>query len=241
MIGSFLNVCIYRMPRERSIVTPPSSCPSCGNRIAFYDNIPVLSFIILRGRCRNCNAVISWRYPAVEIMSGVLAALLMYKLGLTLEFLFSYVFCASLIVVSLIDLDYQIIPNEISLPGIVVFFAYSFFSSRLPWKASLLGIVFGGGILALIAVFYYLLTRTEGMGMGDVKLLAMIGAFLGIEGVIFTLVVGSILGSIFGIVLTLRDKGDRKTKVPFGPFLSIGAVAAVFFGGILFDLYFGMM
>ncbi len=241
MIGSFLNVCIHRLPEERSIVSPPSSCPSCGEGIKFYDNIPVLSFIILKGKCRKCGVKISWRYPAVELMSGVLAALLIYRLGLTVEFLFSYIFCASLIVVSFVDLKHWIIPDEISLPGIVIFFVYSFFSPRLPWKASLFGILFGGGILAIIAVIYYFLTKTEGMGFGDVKLLAMIGAFLGVEGVIFTLVVGSIVGSLVGLVVMLASKGDTKTPIPFGPFLSLGAVADVFFGGLLFDLYFGLM
>jgi leader peptidase (prepilin peptidase)/N-methyltransferase len=241
MIGSFLNVCIYRLPESRSIVSPPSSCPSCGKGIAFYDNIPVLSFIILRGKCRSCGAKISWRYPLVELMSGVLAALLIYKFGATVEFFFSYLFCASLIVVTFVDLKHWIILDEISLPGIVIFFVYSFFNPRLPWKASLLGIVLGGGFLALIAVIYYLLTKTEGMGMGDVKLLAMIGAFLGVEGVIFTLVVGSIVGSLVGLVMMLVSKGDTKMPVPFGPFLSLGAVADVFFGGMLFDLYFGLV
>ncbi len=240
-IGSFLNVCIHRIPKELSILTPPSSCPACEKRIAWYDNIPIISFIILKGKCRNCGEKISWRYPLVEAMSGILAALLIYKFGPTMEFAVLYFFCASLIVVSMIDLQYQIIPNEISISGIILGFIYSFFNPHLPWKASLLGILVGGGILALIALIYYLLMKSEGMGGGDIKLLAMIGAFLGIGGVIFTLVVGSIVGSVLGIIVMLKDKGDSKTRIPFGPFISLGAVGYIFFGGMLFDTYFGLL
>jgi len=157
------------------------------------------------------------------------------------EFAVLYIFCASLIVISMIDLQYQIIPNEISISGIILGFIYSFFNPHFPWKASLLGILVGGGILALIALIYYFLMKSEGMGGGDIKLLAMIGAFLGIGGVIFTLVVGSIVGSVFGIILMLKDKGDSKAKIPFGPFLSLGAVGYIFFGGMLFDTYFGLL
>jgi leader peptidase (prepilin peptidase)/N-methyltransferase len=241
MIGSFLNVCIYRIPEGLSIVTPPSSCPSCKERIKWYDNIPVVSFIILKGRCRRCGEKISWLYPTIELMSGALAALLIYKFGLTVEFAILYIFSASLIVIAFIDLKHQIIPNGISIPGIVIGFAYSFFNPHLPWKDSLIGILFGGGVLALIALIYYLLTKTDGMGIGDVKLLAMIGAFLGVGGVIFTLVVGSIAGSIAGLIIMIFYEGDSKTPIPFGFFLSLGAMGYLFFGGLLFDVYFGLM
>jgi leader peptidase (prepilin peptidase) / N-methyltransferase len=241
LIGSFLNVCIHRIPKELSIINPPSSCPTCKKRIAWYDNIPILSFIILRGKCRNCGEKISWRYPLVEAMSGILAALLVYKFGPTVEFAVLYIFCASLIVISMIDLQYQIIPNEISISGIILGFIYSFFSPVFTWQASLLGILVGGGILALIALIYYFLMKSEGMGGGDIKLLAMIGAFLGVGGVVFTLAIGSIVGSVIGIILMLKDKGDSKAKIPFGPFLSLGALGYIFFGGLLFDTYLGLL
>lgn len=241
IIGSFLNVCIYRIPEELSIVTPPSSCTACKNRILWYDNIPIVSFIILKGRCRRCSEKISWLYPAVELMSGALAALLIYKFGPTVEFAVLYFFSASLIVIAFIDLQHQIIPNEISIPGIFLGFLYSFFNPHLPWKDSLLGILVGGGVLALIALIYYLLTKTDGMGIGDIKLLAMIGAFLGVGGVVFTLVVGSIVGSVAGLIIMIAYGGDSKTKIPLGFFLSLGAVGYIFFGGLLFDAYFGLL
>jgi leader peptidase (prepilin peptidase)/N-methyltransferase len=241
VIGSFLNVCIYRIPEEKSIVSPPSSCPNCKAHIAWYDNIPFFSFIILGRKCRSCGAPISWRYPLVEGLSGALCALLIFLYGLTPQFFLYYLLSASLIVITFIDLRYKIIPNGITLPGIVIGFLSSFINPDLAWWDSLLGIIAGGGFLGLVALGYYFLTKIEGMGIGDIKLISMIGAFLGVEGVVFTIVSGSVFGSIIGLFILARGKGDRKMEIPFGPFLSIGAVLYILVGSYFFRFYLGFL
>jgi leader peptidase (prepilin peptidase)/N-methyltransferase len=237
VIGSFLNVCIFRLPEGRSIVRPASACLRCGAPIAWYDNIPLISFFILGRRCRNCAAPIAWRYPLVELLSGVLCALLIWRYGPSARFAVYYVLAAALIVISFIDIDHQIIPNEISLPGIAVGFLCSFINPDIGWIGSAVGIVVGGGSLLLVIGIYYLLTKREGMGGGDVKLLAMIGAFLGIGGVFTTVLVGSITGSIVGLIVMAKRGGDTKMPIVFGPFLSLGALTFVLVNG-LFPGYF---
>jgi len=233
-IGSFLNVCIYRIPRQMSIIFPASSCPRCMKPIRWYDNIPYLSFFLLGRKCRGCGEPISWQYPIVEGASGILCGLLMYLYGASVPFIIYYFFCACLIVVTTIDIEFQIIPNVISVPGIVIGFLVSvvyagFFinTGYIRWYESLLGIVVGSAFLGFVSLIYFFVTKTEGMGMGDIKLIAMIGAFLGIEGVIVTILVGSVAGSIMGIILMIRKKGNAKMKLPYGPFLSIGAVSYI--------------
>lgn len=238
VIGSFLNVCIVRLPEGRSIVHPPSACPRCGTSIAWYDNIPLISFILLKRQCRNCSLPISWRYPFVELLSGILAALLIWRYGPTARFAIYYVLVAALIVITFIDIDHQIIPNEISLPGIVIGFLSSFINSDTGWISSGIGIIVGGGCLLLVIGIYYLFTKREGMGGGDVKLLAMIGAFLGIGGVFVTVLVGSIIGSIVGILVMVLRGENGKMPIAFGPFLSLGALTYVFINGALIDHFF---
>lgn len=240
-IGSFLNVCIYRLPESRSIVHPGSSCPACGFKIPFYDNIPVLSYLFLRGRCRRCGVKISLRYPLVEVTAGLFALALFHGYGWSWEALYFFTFVAALLVITFIDIDHRIIPDVITYPGIVVGFACSFWAGHVTWKASLLGILLGGGLLFLVASGYYYLTKKEGMGGGDVKLLAMIGAVLGWQATIFTLFVGSAVGTVFGIVVALQTREGRKTAVPFGPFLSVGALLFLFFGRQIMDWYFGLL
>jgi len=240
IVGSFLNVCIYRLPREKSIVHPGSACTECGEPIRWYDNIPLVSFAMLRGKCRGCKAPISWRYPIVELVTGLICAGLFYLYGPSIRFAVYFLLSASLIVVTMIDIDFQIIPNGISIPGIPIGFALSFLNPDISWQQSAQGILFGGGFLALVALGYYLWTKEEGMGMGDVKLLAMIGAFLGVGGVFFTIIFGSIVGSIVGLFMLMGDRGGRKMKIPFGPFLSLGAVCFVFFGKTVMEMYLGM-
>jgi len=263
-IGSFLNVCIYRLPSDQSIADPPrSQCPHCKNPIRFFDNIPVLSFLWLRGRCRYCKASISVRYPLIELLSAFFALCVYLKFGPTLESLIFYLFISALIVITFIDIDHQIIPDIISLPGIVIFFAASFIERRhigffkilpnnllessafsllppITWNA-LLGILIGGGSLYLVAWGYYLITRKEGMGGGDIKLLAMIGALIGWEGVFFTIFVGSAVGTAAGICIMIADRLiNTKLRIPFGPFLSIGAITYIFFGTRLIYWYVSM-
>jgi len=240
IVGSFLNVCIFRLPREKSIVHPGSACTECNEPIRWYDNIPLVSFVILRGKCRGCASPISWRYPIVELTTGLICAALFYIFGPSFRFAIYFALSASLIVVTMIDIDFQIIPNGISIPGIPIGFALSFLNPDITWQQSALGILFGGGFLALVALGYYLWTKQEGMGMGDVKLLAMIGAFLGIGGVFFTIILGSIVGSIAGIFMLIGYTGDEKMKIPFGPFLALGAVCFILFGKRVMDMYLGM-
>ena len=229
-IGSFLNVCIYRIAAGKSIVFPSSFCPNCEHPIRFYDNIPVVSYLVLRGRCRDCNEKISLRYPVVELITALLALLLFREYGLTLQFLSAFLFTCALIVIAFIDLKHQIIPDVITLPGIVLFFLLAVFLMDVPFLDSVLGILIGGGCLYLIALVYQLIRKREGMGGGDIKLLAMIGAFLGWKSLLFILLASSLLGAIVGGSVMIYKGKDMKYAVPFGPFLSIAAVAYIFFG-----------
>jgi len=230
VIGSFLNVCIYRLPEQQSIAKPLSQCPHCHHPIRFYDNIPLISYLILKGKCRDCGEKISWRYPLVELITAILALLLFAKFYLTLNFLVFFIFTAVLIVITFIDLDHQIIPDLLTLPGIPVFFLLAVFVVGVPWMEAAIGLLIGGGVLFAIALGYEVITKREGMGGGDIKLLAMIGGFLGWKSLIFVLLFSSLLGAVIGIALVLIKKEDMKYAVPFGPFLSAAAVAYLFWG-----------
>ncbi|WP_306535984.1 A24 family peptidase [Geobacter sp.] len=236
-VGSFLNVCIYRLPAGESIVSPPSRCPACGARIRPWHNIPILGWLILGGKCRDCGAPISPRYPFVELLNGLLTLALFLKFGPSPTFLVLFVFCSALVAITFIDLDHQIIPDVISLPGIVVGFACSFVLPWLGWKSSLMGIVAGGGSLFLVAWLYELFAKKEGMGGGDIKLLAMMGAFLGWRSVPFIIFASSLIGSVVGVTLMLIQKKDGKLAIPFGPFLAAGAVLYIFYGKAIITWY----
>jgi leader peptidase (prepilin peptidase)/N-methyltransferase len=230
-VGSFLNVCIYRLPLKKSIVSPPSSCPACGERIRFYDNIPVISYVFLLGRCRHCRHPISPQYPVVEAATGLLSLALFLKMGASLEYVFFMLFGASLIAITFIDLQHKIIPDVLSLPGIVVGFAVSLFSlSSLSWIDSLIGMVAGGGFLLLVSIAFEKLTGREGMGMGDVKMLAMIGAWMGWRSLLFIVLVSSLSGSLIGGALLALSRQGARTRIPFGPFLALGSLIYLFFG-----------
>lgn len=236
IVGSFLNVCIYRLPREKSIVLPGSFCPSCEMSIKLYDNIPILSYILLRGRCRLCNARISIRYPMVEAITALLFLLLFEMRGLNLELLGLMLFSSLLIVISFIDLEFRIIPDVLSIGGMIAGLILSLLKGIHPFlRDSLPGVLIGGGVLFAIAYLYQLFTKRDGMGGGDIKLLAMIGAFTGIKGVIFSLLVGSLMGAMVGIPLMLIKGRDEGTKyaIPFGPFLSLGAVIYLLKGALI--------
>jgi|ERR1035437_87287 leader peptidase (prepilin peptidase)/N-methyltransferase len=230
VVGSFLNVCIFRMPAKTSIIKPLSQCPHCHHPIRFYDNIPLISYIVLKGKCRDCGEKISWRYPLVELITATLSLLLFLQFGPTLISLIFFIFTAVLIVITFIDLDHQIIPDVLTLPGIPVFFLLAIFVVKIPWLEALIGLLIGGGVLFAIAFVYELLTKHEGMGGGDIKLLAMIGGFLGWKSLIFILLFSSFSGAIVGIAAMIIKKQDMKYAVPFGPFLSAAAVAYLFWG-----------
>ncbi len=240
-IGSFLNVCIYRLPASKSIVHPRSMCSNCGTLIAAYDNIPVLSYLWLKGRCRHCQIKISLRYPMVELLGGLFALGTFLKFGLTLEALIYYLFFAALLVVTFIDLDHRIIPNVITLPGIPICFAASFALPTITYREALLGILIGGGSLFLVAWIYSLITKKEGMGGGDIKLLAMMGAIVGWQGVLFTIFLASLVGTLAGLAAMLQSRKGMKLAVPFGPFLSIGSITYIFFGTPLIAWYFNLL
>jgi len=260
VVGSFLNVCIYRLPREESVVSPPSHCTSCGSRIRFYQNVPIISYIFLGAKCSQCGSRIPAKYPLVEILTGLLFAASFRTFGFSLETLFNLILICALIVITFIDLEHMIIPNVITIPGIIVGVLYNAlitdchtsrnllgdFSSSLenffgvlnevPFLDSVFGIIIGGGVLFLIAFLYVLIRKREGMGMGDVKLLAMIGAFLGWKGVIFVMLVSSLIGTVVGLSVIAYKKGDLKYALPFGPFLSLAAVIYLFAGGFVFRI-----
>lgn len=241
VIGSFLNVCIYRMPRNMSIVSPASRCSSCNSPIRPYDNIPILSYVFLGGKCRICKARISLRYPLVEFLNAALYVSVFWRFGLEWPTLVYFIFSSSLIVITFIDLDFQIIPDRITLPGIpLALLAGSFLmpdpfmrTSLLGFKASVIGFLAGGGLFYAIAI----LSR-GGMGGGDIKMMAMVGALTGWKSVFLTTFVGSLTGAAVGIFLMIYRGKGRKTKIPFGPFLALGSLTVLFFGQEIFEWYF---
>jgi leader peptidase (prepilin peptidase)/N-methyltransferase len=237
-IGSFLNVCIRRIPARESLVLPSSHCPKCLHPIKYYDNIPIISYFLLKGKCRNCGERISLQYPIVETLTAIISILLFWKFGLTLKLLFFFIFCCVLIIIAFIDLEHQIIPDILTLPGIPLFFLMAVFAIGIPWLAAALGVLIGGGILYLIAFGYELLTKREGMGGGDIKLLAMLGAFFGWKSLLFILFVSSFLGALVGIAVMLIKRKDMRYAVPFGPFLSLSAFAYIFWGDEFIRLLF---
>lgn len=237
-VGSFLNVCIFRLPTHQSVVTPRSHCPSCKHPIAYYDNIPLISFIILRRKCRKCKAAISYQYPLVELLAGLLSLIFTIKCGFTgLNYFVCFTFSAALLAITVIDIKHRIIPDRITLPGIGVGLLISFLVPNLTFLDSLIGTVAGGGSLLLVAGGYYLLTKHEGMGLGDVKLLAMMGAFLGWRSILFIIMVGSFSGALVGITLMTLKKKGRRYAIPFGPFLSLGALSYLLYGREIIHWY----
>ena len=237
IVGSFLNVCICRIPKGESIVFPGSHCPHCQRSIPFYDNIPLVSYFVLRAKCRYCQGPISLQYPLVEGVTALSSFLLLSRFGVSWSYFFYFSFLASLIVITVIDLFHQIIPDVISLPGIGVGLIASFILPQVTFLNSLIGVFLGGGSLFLVATFYQWLFKREGMGGGDVKLLAMIGAFLGWKAVILTILLGSLIGSIIGVIVMMLKGKDLKYAIPFGPFLSLGAAFALFYGETIITWY----
>ena len=239
-IGSFLNVVIYRLPLGQSLVTPPSRCPKCGYRLKFYDNIPVFGWLLLGGRCRACKNRISIQYPIVELITAVLCVIVVWVTPPGPLLVSRLLLLFILIALFGIDLEHQILPNSITLPGMV---AGLLLSTIAPpgLRDAVIGTVLGGGVLYAIAWGYYLWRREEGLGMGDVKMLAMIGAFLGWKMVLVTLVLSSFSGAIIGVGLIALQRGNMKLALPFGTFLAAGAVAAMLVGAPLADWYAGFL
>jgi leader peptidase (prepilin peptidase)/N-methyltransferase len=238
VIGSFLNVCIYRMPRDLSVVWPASRCTACGREISWYENIPVVSWAVLRGRCRTCGEPISLMYPLIELLTAGVFVATYAVFGLTSLFAVRAVFGAAMIVLLVIDLQHQILPNEITLSGIVVGLAASLVAEP-GWRDALIGAIAGGGVLWLVAWAYERLRHQEGLGFGDVKMLAMIGAFLGWKLMVLTLVGASILGSLTAGVLMVSGRADWQSKLPLGTFLAVTAVPVGLVGNAVVAWYAG--
>ena len=239
IIGSFLNVCIYRIPRNLSIVWPRSRCTACGHELSWYENLPVVSYVVLRGKCRSCGAPFSVMYPLVELTTAALFEVGYWWYGATPLLAVRLLFACAMIVLFVIDLQHKILPNEITLPGVVVGLILSGITGQPGWISSLIGIAVGAGSLFAIAEAYYRVRGEEGLGMGDVKMLAMIGAFLGWKMVLLTLVLSSISGSIVGVAILLVKKESLKYALPFGTFLAIGALISAVAGDALLMWYFG--
>jgi leader peptidase (prepilin peptidase)/N-methyltransferase len=229
VLGSFFNVVIYRLPLHRSVVSPGSECPVCRRPLAWYENIPVASYLALGGRCRTCRTRISVVYPAVELAAGLIAVAWYLHYGASVTFVSRLVLAFALIVLFVIDLQHRILPNAITIPGIAVGFAFSLVSPP-GWVASAIGVALGGGLLLGIAEAYYRVRGEEGLGMGDVKMAAMIGAFLGWQQTLLALVLSSFLGAVIGVAMIAARKGDMKYALPFGSFLALGALVAGLWG-----------
>jgi leader peptidase (prepilin peptidase)/N-methyltransferase len=236
-LGSFLNVVIHRVPKGMSLVRPPSTCPKCGKGIKPYDNIPVLSFLILRGKCRFCRAPIAWSYPLVELATGLTFLLLWNRFDLTPDFFAACVFSGGLIALSVIDFYHQILPEVISLPLIGLAFGYAFLRPGFGFLRALLGAAVGAGFLLLIYGAYYLLRKKEGLGLGDVILMVLIGAFLGWKLVILTLILASFVGALVGIFLISFRKKGLQHALPFGTFLGPAAIIALLWGDRVIAAY----
>ena len=236
IVGSFLNVCIYRLPRKQSVVWPASRCTSCGRGLAWFENVPVVSWLVLRGRCRGCGAPISPMYPIIEATTGALFGAVMYWYGPTPLGLVRMLFGSAMIVLFVIDLQHRILPNVITVPGTVLGLILSLF---LPpgIVSALIGVLVGGGLLFGIGEAYYRVRGVEGMGMGDVKMLAMIGAFLGWQLVLVTIIVASFGGAVLGALMLATRRGTMQAALPFGTFLAVGAAFAAVAGEPLVTWY----
>lgn len=262
LIGSFLNVCIARLPLERSVVTPRSHCPRCKKQIDWYDNIPLVSFLALRAKCRHCGLPISWRYPLVELLNGLLYLWSFAVFGLTGEAGMAMALCSALIVITFIDLDHQIIPDVITLPGMVIgLLAAPLFMSALeppmalglgrlvpgagPYLTglvnSLVGLILGGAPLFIIGWLWEKLRKVEAMGGGDVKLMGMVGSLLGWKGAFLTIMLGAVTGSVVGVTLIVLKKHEADKVIPFGPYLAAGTLLTLFYGTAIIEWYFGFL
>jgi len=235
-IGSFANVCIFRLPRRQSLVAPASHCPRCNAPILPHQNVPILSYLFLRGRCARCREPISARYPLVELLSGVLFLLVYRKLGPTWQGVEAAVLLSALVVISFIDLEHKLVPDVITLPGIVVGLLFGFLVSVNHVLDLLLGVLLGGGLFYLIA-----LVSRGGMGGGDIKLISMIGAFVGWQLTLVTIFAAILLGSLVAVALLILGLKGRKDMIPFGPFLALGAVGALFYGKVIIFWYLSLM
>jgi len=239
LIGSFLNVCIYRIPKGESIIFPPSSCPSCGERIRWYDNIPVISYLLLRGRCRHCGGRIPLRYPIVELLTAVLTVVILWRFGLSVSAFYYLILTYVLVVISFIDLDTMLVPVKLCYFAMLAGILLSPLVPEVSFKDSVLGASFGAGLILFIIETYAVFTGKEGMGYGDANIMALIGAFIGWQKVLLALFIASFVGALVGIGYILLKGKNFRVAIPFGPFLSIGGYITAIYGDRLLDWYLG--
>lgn len=240
-VGSFLNVVAWRLPRGESIVRPRSRCPHCSARIAARDNVPLVSFAVLRGRCRACGERIAWRYPAVEAASGLLWLASWLVFGPTFDGLVAAVFCSLMLVLAIIDATHFLLPDPLTWGGIGLGLAGSFVVGWTTPRDAVSGAAVGAGALLLLIGLWYLLRRVRGMGLGDVKMLAAVGAFLGVGGTLLTLFLASLIGAVTGLLFLVRGRLGWSSRLPFGVFLATGAVVSLFFGARLIAAYTSLL
>ncbi len=238
--GSFLNVVIYRLPRGKSLIYPPSSCPHCGQRIRWFDNIPIISFLWLKGKCRFCQRPISWVYPLVEALTAGLFLLLNYYFGLSFSFFAAATFTTALIILGFIDFFHQLLPHEITLPLFILSVIYSLFRSGFGLRQALLGAAVGGGFLFVVYAGYFWLRKKEGLGIGDIMMMLAVGAFLGWRATILTLILASFAGALVGITLLLMRKRNLQFALPFGSFLAPAAFVSFLWGNAIISWYLGL-
>ncbi len=237
IVGSYLNVLVCRLPSGKSTIWPRSRCPYCGGAIKARDNVPILSFLLLRGRCRHCRAPISWRYPLIEGFTSAAFVACVLRFGLTTETLIAILFVALMVLLAAIDLEHFLLPDAITLPGLLLGLALRAWHPHTTFLDALVGAVIGAGLLILLINFWFWLRNEEGMGLGDVNMLALIGAFLGWQGVLTTLFVAALTGAATGIALLSTGRVGLRSKLPFGVFLALGGLVSLFFGDFL-ALYF---
>jgi leader peptidase (prepilin peptidase) / N-methyltransferase len=237
VVGSFLNVCIYRIPLKRSLVSPGSHCPSCDMKIPLYYNMPLISYILLAGKCGNCKARISVVYPIVELSTGLLFWILYLQFGVSIPFLIYAIFGCMMILLMWIDYFHRLLPWVITIPGIILGFAFSFINPFVTPRDSLIGFVIGGLMPFAALLIYQLIRHKEGLGHGDIVMLAMVGTFLGWQQVLLILFFSSLLGSIIGGLFILIFHKGSDFKLPYGTFIAIASLAAVFWGQTVWNFY----
>ena len=237
LFGSFANVCIYRLPQRLSIIFPGSHCPSCQEALRPWHNIPLLSYLLLGGQCARCKAAISLRYPLIELSNGLLYIFLYYQYHLSVQTLVFALLTTALLIVSCIDFAHTIIPDAITLPGIIVGLGTSLWLTPVGIRNAVLGVILGGGLFLLMAVLSVVILKREGMGGGDIKLIAMLGAFLGWQAVLVTIFLAAVLGASVGLALIFLRRKGRREPLPFGPFLALGALLAMVWGDTIFTWY----
>ena len=235
MVGSFANVCISRLPKKESIVFPASHCPHCNKPIHAMDNIPLISYILLKGQCRNCKQKISIIYPAIELVTGLLMAAVFYRFGFSWECLIFAIVVPALVIITVIDIEHQIIPDVITLPGIPLGLAAGSYLNG--WLDSVIGLALGGGMFWLLAEGYFRLRGKMGMGGGDIKYIAAAGALMGWAQVLFIIFIGALAGGIFGGIGMAVKKLNFLSRIPFGPFLALATLISIFFGDSIVDWY----